>query len=154
MLSHRPLDLRKPVVTHYWQEKDPRMARILLWMETVEDWMLDDHHDVSAALRSLAIDIQRSNKSFVKELSQDWLTVLAYLSSSRALRLVDWFEHSNSSTSGALDLVQTARAMKHDEYSLILLDRLQAMRTLNLLGKIFSSKRLENVISLLKRVNI
>jgi hypothetical protein len=151
MQASQGLDLRKPVVTSYWQKKDPRLARILLWMESVEDWMLDEHPDVARALRDMSLSMPNIKSSFLADTAEEWLTVLAYMSSARSLRMVEWIDHARSAKSGALDLVQTARAIPHHDHAQLLIDRLQTLRTLDLLSKIFSPKRLDTVSMLLRR---
>ena len=155
MLASNNLDLRKSVVMEYWKERDPihqgRLARMLMWMESVEDWSLDEHPDIVMEINRLTYVMQQADSIPVGDTAEEWLTMLAYLSSSRALRIVEWIDYSRRNENGALPLVQTARAMRHHEHAQLLTDRLQALRMLDLLGKIFSPRRLDTVTLLLRR---
>ena len=52
-------NLRSSMIDSFWQKKDKRMHRILGWMESMEDWMLDDNEDVANSIYALANTLER-----------------------------------------------------------------------------------------------
>ena len=140
-------NLRQSVIEEFWHKKDPRMARILGWMESMEDWMLDDDEDVAGGIFALANTLEKVSARNVIENSEDILKVMAYMSSPRALRLLEWFEeHFPNGVSVAL----TQKAQENDtESSALFLDRLSTLNRLSLLSKIFSPHRTKIIVNIL-----
>lgn len=147
--NQAPLNLRKSLVERFWNTQDPRLARILRWMDSTEDWMLDERADVMQALASLGQRISKSDPQAIAEKFDPLLDVLAYMSSSRALRVIEWLDRAHE---GALSVRLVQKAMqRQDPKAQILIDRLQALRSLSLLGQIFSPHRIGRAIELLEK---
>lgn len=143
-------NLRRSIIDSFWQKKDKRMHRILGWMESMEDWMLDDNEDVANSIYSLANTLERVSKKDVINNSEELIQAMAYMSSPRALRLLEWFdEHFPQGVS--LELTQKALAMKDDDAAALLLDRLNTLHRMSLLSKIFNSSRTKVIINLLQQ---
>lgn len=143
-----PLNLRKSLVERFWNSQDPRLARILRWMDSTEDWMLDERPDVMQALSSLGHSMSSASPDTIASRFDPLLDILAFMSSSRALRVIEWLDRAHN---GALSVRLVQRAMQRDdERAKILIERLQAMRSLSLLGQIFSPKRISRAIELLE----
>lgn len=141
-------NLRQSVIEDFWQRKDPRMARILGWMESMEDWMLDDNDEVASSIFALANTLEKVSGKDIVANSDDILKAMAYMSSPRALRLLSWFEdHFPQGVSVAL----TKKAEESEtETSALLLDRLNTLNRLSLLSKIFSPHRTKMIVDILK----
>ena len=141
-------NLRQSIIEEFWHRKDPRMARILGWMESMEDWMLDDNEDVASNIFSLANTLEKISSTDLMNNSEELIKVMAYMSSPRALRLLEWFdEHFPHGVSVAL--TQKAQELDNDEGNL-LLDRLNTLHRLSLLSKIFSPHRTRMIVDLLQ----
>ena len=141
-------NLRKSLVERFWFERDPRIARILRWMDSTENWMVDERPDVTLALTSLGRRMTESEPEALAAQFDPLLDILAYMSSSRAMRIMAWLDRENG---GALSLRLMQKAMaRSDTKAQLLVDRLQALRSLSLLGEIFSAKRISRAISLLE----
>jgi hypothetical protein len=142
------INLRKSVVEDFWKGRDPRIARILGWMESVEDWMVDDHEAVAGALSRLTQRIGQSNGRTLASRSDALLDIMAYMSSTRAMRLLEWLD-TRFHNEIALQLVERAGEREEDPKAALLLDRLQTLRSLALLGRVFSPSRTRLVSELL-----
>ena len=143
-------NLRQSIVEDFWQKKDARMYRILSWMESMEDWMLDDNEDVANSIFVLANTLERASRDNIIEYSHELIQAMAYMSSPRALRLMEWFdEHFPDGLS--VEITNQALQMKDDEHSALLLDRFNTLNRLSLLGKMFSPGRTKKIINLLKQ---
>lgn len=143
-------NLRQSIIEEFWQKKDPRMARILGWMESMEDWMLDDNEDVAEVIFVLANTLERVSKNDIVKNSEDLIKAMAYMSSPRALRLMEWFDE-RFPQGVSVDLTQKALEMKGDERAELLLDRFQTLQRLSLLSKIFSPHRTRMIVDLLQQ---
>lgn len=143
-------NLRQSIIEKFWQEKDPRMARILGWMESMEDWMLDDNEEVADAIYVLAQTLERVSRRDIMEHSQELIHAMAYMSAPRALRLLEWFdEHFPQGVS--VELTKQALTMKDDERASLLLDRFNTLHRLSLLTKIFAPHRTRIIVDLLQQ---
>ena len=143
-------NLRESIIQDFWQKKDPRMSRILGWMESMEDWMLDDNEEVAESIYNLANTLERISHKDVVDNSEDLIKAMAYMSSPRALRLMEWFdEHFPQGLS--VEITQRALAMKDDEHAELLLDRFNTLERLSLLSKLFSPHRTRRIVALLQQ---
>lgn len=144
------LNLRKSIIEQFWQHKDPRMARILMWMESMEDWMLDDNEEFNKALIDLVPKIENATRSALLGQSEPLLEVMAYMSSARALRMIEWFdEHFPRGMS--IDFLEYAQQNPENTAAQLLVDRLRALQSLSLLGRVFSPTRVRIITELLRR---
>lgn len=143
-------NLRQSIIEEFWQKKDPRMARILGWMESMEDWMLDDNEDVAENIFVLANTLERISRNDIVKNSEDLIKVMAYMSSPRALRLMEWFDE-RFPQGVSVDITQKALDMKGDERAELLLDRLNTLQRLSLLSKMFSPHRTRMIVDLLQQ---
>lgn len=148
--AQNSVNLRKSVVNDFWKKRDERIARILGFMENVEDWMVDDQEAVIAALSGLAQRIDQSNGKALATHPDALLNIMAYMSSSRAMRLLEWLD-TRFHNELALQLVERATSRETDARAQLLLERLQTLRSLALLGRIFSPSRTRLVSELLRR---
>lgn len=142
-------NLRQSVIEDFWQRKDPRMARILGWMESMEDWMLDDNEDVASSIFALANTLEKVSGKEVVTNADDLLKAMAYMSSPRALRLMNWLEE-HFPQGVTVSLTKHARENEDDETAALLLDRLNTLNRLSLLSKIFAPHRTKMIIDVLK----
>lgn len=143
------VNLRRSVVTEFWKQRDPRLARILGFMESVESWMVDDHEQVAGALTGLTRKLAAANPSSVAQQADAMLDIMAYMSSPRAIRLLEWMD-GHFQNEIALQMVERATQRPDDPRAQLLLDRLQTMRSLALLGRIFSPTRTRLVAEALR----
>lgn len=143
------VNLRRSVVDEFWKQRDPRLARILGFMESVESWMVDDHEQVAGALGLLTRKLASANPNSVVQQADAMLDIMAYMSSPRAIRLLEWMD-GHFQNEIALQMVERAIERPDDPRAQILLDRLQAMRSLALLGRIFCPTRTRLVAEALR----
>ena len=143
------LNLRKSIVNEFWKSRSPRMGMILQWMEGMEDWGMDEDQGFSEALLLLVPQMERAERDAMVENAEPLTQVMAYMSSSRALRLMEWFdEHFPQGLS--VELVEMAQQKPDDPTAHLLLDRLRALQSLSLLGQVFSPARTRFITNLLR----
>lgn len=146
------LNLRKSIVNEFWKSRSPRMGMILQWMEGMEDWGMDEDQGFSEALLLLVPQMERASREAMIQNAEPLTQVMAYMSSSRALRLMEWFdEHFPQGLS--VELVESAQQRQEDPTAHLMLDRLRALQSLSLLGQVFSPARTRFITSLLREAS-
>lgn len=143
------LNLRRNVVNDYWRSRDKRMQLILEWMEGMEDWRLDDDEDFSKALLDLQPSLETASRRGMVDNSDQMLHVMAYMSPSRAMRLMEWMD-TKFEKSLSIEYVQQAQEFSEDPSHQLMLDRLRALQSLSLLGRVFAPGRTTLITRLLK----
>lgn len=144
-------NLRSSMIDSFWQKKDKRMHRILGWMESMEDWMLDDNEDVANSIYALANTLERVAEKDIVNNAEKLIEAMAYMSSPRALRLLEWFDEHFKQGGVSLKLTQKALSMKDNDRAALLLDRFNTLHRMSLLSKIFSPARTKVIVSLLQQ---
>lgn len=144
------LNLKKSIVEDYWRKTSPRMAKAILVMQDVEFWLLDDKKEVNDALNDLAKSMDKADKDVIIQQANSLLYVMAYMSSGKALRMMSWFDekHPNGLT---VDLTNLAKDNPEDIHARLMLDRLQTIKSLSLMNKIFAPSRTRLIIEMLKQ---
>lgn len=147
-------NLRKSMVEEFWGAKDARLARIFEWMESMEPWTLDEQQDVFMALNNVLGKLEKLPARAVYPHSDDLIDILTYLSSARSLRILEWLDEksSNEKLGIVVDLIEKARERASDDVGAeLFLERLQALKSLALLGRIFSPNRTRTMADLLRQ---
>lgn len=143
------LSLRRSMVMRHWQRKSPHIARVINLMETMEEWMMDDHEQVAKGLDRLAPRLERSPDVKLLAQTDPMLTLMAYLSSGRTLMLMDWMDQKFQGRVG-LRMIDYAKQSKEQSTSRLLLERLQTLHSLSLLPQVFSPERMHFISMILQ----
>lgn len=135
------LSLKKSLVDDYWRKTSQRMAKNIEIMESVEFWLLDENKEVNDALSSLTKALSRSNEKDIIKNIDKILYVMAYISSGKSLRLMKWFDEEFNSDSLTVNITKYAKENMDDTHNRLLLDRLQTVKSLSLMMKVFAANR-------------
>lgn len=142
-------------VKRRWGMEDLRLATTLMVMDSVESWTFDDNPDIEAKIKSLCDNLEaKGNEKLIGAASHDFLLLLAYMSTTRALHILSVMD-SKFSGSG-LRLVQKAveltnRDPEFTEGSLMV-ERLETLRRIRSLNRIFAPARLRLVMKVLEEI--
>lgn len=143
------LNLRQSVLEDHWRKKDPRLSRILGWMESMEDWMLDDDQEIMDAILTFSTVLERSSSARVTENADRLIEIMAYMSAPRAMRLMSWLEE-RFPDGVSRELLNNAIDMQGDPTADLLVDRLDTLERLSLLSRMFSPARTREIVGILK----
>lgn len=143
------LNLKKSVVDEHWRKTAPRMAKVLAVMEGVEFWLVDDAESVNTALNELAKKMENSTRETLVDNAEALIFVMAYMASGRALRMMNWFDE-RFPKGLAIDIVQEAKNLPEAAHARLLLDRLQTIKSLTLMNKVFAPNRTRVILEMLK----
>lgn len=151
-MAETTLNLKKSVVSEYWKKNSSRMARAISIMETVENWIQDEDEDVSKKINELSRALVKSSDVGITLNIDRLLFVMAYMSSGKAIRIMNWFDE-NFKKDLSLDFVYHAKEGLDDPVKSLLIDRLQTVKSLNLISSIFSQARTKKIDRILKDLN-
>lgn len=143
------LNLRQSVLEDFWRKKDPRLSRILGWMESMEDWMLDDDQEIMDSILSFSSVLERTSSTRIAENADRLIEIMAYMSAPRAMRLMSWMEEQFPD-GVSREILNNAIDMQGDPTADLLIDRLDTLERLSLLCQLFSPTRTREIVSILK----
>lgn len=150
-MNQNNISLKQSILERYWSQKDPLLAQILNQMERMETWTVDDQH-VNEALHQLIPKLSNVSRKGLLEQGDNFINLMAYLSSPKAIRLLAWFEERFPQAGGlSADLLYRAKEIKKDEKSQILVERLQVLKSMHVLSQVFSKSRIQLINALLKQ---
>lgn len=139
--------LKQSSVNIYWKQQDPRLSKVLNLMHSAEPWVVDEIDSVSRELVNFGKRLGDVRAGQLSNGSSEVTTVLAYISSSKAMRVFNWLDD----TFPGLSFFYVMEARNQDwDPGRLLLDRLNTIRTLNLLSSLFAPSRADFIISLLE----
>lgn len=142
------LSLKKSIVNEYWKKQDSRLSRIFTVMENVEHWTVDEVESVSRALEDLAIKINKASKAKIGDISEEMIQLMAYISSSKSSRILNWMDETHPGIS--VHYVMKSKELENWPEAEILIDRLQTIKSLSLMSKVFTPSRTRIISELLK----
>lgn len=141
------LNLNKSSVDFYWKTKDQRMLKILSMMESVEPWVVDDVESIAKELVNFGKKISDAKTGQLSQHSDEITLIMTYIFSGKALRMLNWLDDNYPGLS--FHYVMEARQREDWEAGKLLLDRLKTIKTLSLLGMIFTPMRTRLISGLL-----
>ncbi len=142
------LNLNKSAVDFYWKTQDPRMLKILTMMENVEPWIVDDVDSIAKELVNFGKKISKAKTGQLSQHSDELTIVMTYIFSGKAMRMLNWLDDNYPGLS--FHYVMEARQKEDWEAGKLLLDRLKTIKTLSLLGMIFTPMRTRLISGLLE----
>lgn len=141
-------DLSLEASANYWHEfMDPMIYRVVVFLESVEDWTLDGNPELEQAIAALgdAFDALESVDLNTLNHQEKIIRLVANVKSGRGLRILQAMDVAQpGSASKILVYAETNNAF-HDDPSSIFLKRNIAFERLRLLSRIFSETRLKLV---------
>ena len=147
------LNLRKKVVGRFGEDRNAQFSAILQKMDACESWTLDENPDVLKAIDGMVkvLNDQNVSEDTIKEELENFMLVMAYMQSSKSLRLVAWFDEKYK---GKLSEYIIKYSIDHisDPYSSLFYERLSIVKQLRLMKEIYSPDRIEKVKKLLNKM--
>lgn len=142
------LNLNKSSVDFYWKTQDPRMLQILSLMESVEPWVVDDVESVAKELVNFGKKVSAVKTNKLSNNHEKITEVMAYIFSGKSMRILNWLDDNYPGLS--FHYVMEARQQEDWEEGKLLIDRLKTIKTLSLLGMIFTPMRTRLIAGLLE----
>ena len=140
------LDLSPEAVKAYWQERhDAALLRIIEAMEAVEAWVLDGDIAVEESLTRLVAELN-STPNFELQNEEELINILSSIKASRALRVLQYIDTLKPGAASKLLIYAEVSSNEPDDLPGFFLKRNLVFERLQLMGRIFSSDRVDLVM--------
>lgn len=153
------INLARHELEVYWEGVSPDAPFIVDSMDAVENWVVDSHthsdSEIASLFSCLPVNMSQVLRSERREeFINDLLVLLAYLHSSKALRLLDWIGQEVPDFDFLAEAKQLYEGgiMKIDRVAYgLLMNRLRFFKKTALLQMIFAPERLAAVQAAIKQ---
>jgi len=143
------VDLNSKSAYTYWANyPDKTVYKVIKQMDTMEDWTLDGHADVEAALTKLADSMNHLDRVTLTE-HGDIIEMIAYLKTSRYLTILQNMDIKNPGSAAKVISHAEKNAQKSPAHQLFL-QRNIAFERFRLLSRIFNSENLNMLVKSLE----
>lgn len=151
-------DLKKSVlrldndsVLSHWDNRTKSLGKLVRGMAAMEStWALDEEDGVLDALDELIQLLNQTPFARIQEHGETLVRVMGYLESPRALRILEWLDQRYERDTVSVRLVAMAQEHPENRTNALLVARLQRLKSLELLGSVFSGARLRMLAELLR----
>lgn len=133
------LNLSERAVNNHWKIQDKRLQEILKMMGKAESWTVDEVQDVSDKLVEFGRRLGDLDRGFLLKNIEEVMTIMAFISSSKAIRLLSWIDENSPGIS--FRYIMHARHQTEWECGQLLIDRLRTIKAVSLLSEVFSPVR-------------
>ena len=142
-------DLSLDYCHEYWaNHSDPLVYKALCFMESIEDWVIDDIEGVEEAIGVLGNVLENIDNIDLKH-SDDFISVIANVRATRNLMMLQVL---NEAYPGSVaKLVKHAEALSsNNEVCKLFIKRHVLFERLRLMGKIFSEEATKGIMEILE----
>lgn len=146
------LNFNKTNINHFWKQADPTVSKVISIMENVEHWVVDDVESVAKELVAMGKKLSDVSKESLNENAEALIEIMAYISCGKSLRLLHWID-AHYPTLSFFYVMSARQNVEESDQARLLIDRLQTIKTISLLGKIFAPSRTRLISELLKDKN-
>ena len=146
-------DLSSAAVHQYWYDyQDKMIYRVIAFLEGVEHWIIDGNPSFEEAVTALGKELDDINRLDLSKLGHEYgfINLSNSVSSGRTLRLLQALDmvHPGSASKLLIHAEETSHAP--DDAPGLFLRRNIVFERLRLLGRVFSSERMNIVVKALE----
>ncbi len=152
-------DLHTDAIHAFWDSYDRRtLYRVIVSLERVEQWAVDQEEDIEPALLELGRAIDMAGDFDITKNEERLLRILANTHASRAMRILQALDLAKPGTASQLLMyAEEASEDKNnkvgDRYAKLFLRRNLVFERLQLLSRVFSPQRISLVLKALEYRN-
>lgn len=146
------LNLRSSAIEDYYKNKSQRIYSILSTIEPIESWVLDTDKTISDAIVELTNALNLATQPKLSENKEELLRILAYLSCSKVYFFTTWLDTNFEEDLTTEFLSEAINQYNESAEFSIYVERIETIRKMNVLGSIFSEKRMKKVIKILEEI--
>jgi len=144
-------DLSPQGVQTFWQEKhDYALFRIIMSMESVEDWCLDNDPEYETALNRFSESLEGLTDFQLTD-EEKIIQILVSLKASRAFRILQHMDGLLPGTASKLLVFAEVASNNPEDVPGFFLNRNLVFERLQLLGRIFARERFKLVMDALEK---
>lgn len=141
-------DLSHEAAAQYWFEYlDPMIYRVIMFMESVEDWTLDGNPQLEEAITQLGKELDDIESIDLSTLAQEdkFIRLVGNIKSGRGLRLLQALDTVHPGSASKILVHAEENSLSNQDPSGFFLKRNIVFERLRLLGRVFSENRLRLV---------
>ena len=132
----------------YWNEfVDPMIYRVIVFLESVEDWTFDGEPDVESAIQKLGEELDDIDTIDLGAMAQQdlFIRIIANIKSGRGLRLLQAIDVVHPGSASQVLVHAEENSLSENDPAGVFLKRNIVFERLRLLSRIFSHQRLDMV---------
>jgi intracellular multiplication protein IcmW len=138
-------DLSNQGVHQFWREyQDPSIYQVICFMESVENWTKDTHHDFDAAITQLGLTLDNLG-SIELTAEDDIIKLCAAIKTGRCLRLLMALDMAHPGAAYKVIMHAENTSESEEDISGIFLLRNTAFERLRIMSRVFSAERFKLV---------
>jgi len=143
-------DLSHKAVHQFWHSfPDPTLYKVITFMESVEDWTLDDNELIETALKSLGITLDDIGHIDLQQ-EKPMIDLVCHLKTGRGLRLLMCLDQAYPGAASKVLMHAEEITKSETDTAGIFLRRNIVFERLRLLSRVFSQERCRLVIKTLE----
>lgn len=143
-------DLSNEACHAFWHDyRDPMIYRVVSFMESVEEWTLDNDADLEAAMQRLGDALEDIGNIDLQN-EQEFIKVATYIKAGRGLRLLQTLDTAFPGAASKLLMYAEEHSTSSDDISGLFLRRNIVFERLRLLGRVFAPERLALLVKALE----
>lgn len=150
-------DLSKESIHAFWDSYDRRtLYRIIVALENVENWVLDEDSDVEPLIRELGRTIDNSRDFEIND-EELFVRMLSNIRSSKAMRILQALDAEKPGTASKLLMYAEEKSEESNmsnndnRYSKLFIRRNLVFERLQLLSRVFAPQRISLVLKSLEK---
>ena len=139
-------DLSHEAASQYWSEYlDPMIYRVIIFMESVEDWTLDGNPKLEETIKNLGKELDDIASIDISMLAQEdqFISLVGNIKSGRGLRLLQALDTVHPGSASKILIHAEDTSTKGDDTASFFLKRNIIFERLRLLARVFSESRLK-----------
>lgn len=138
----------------FWKNyDDPMIYRVISFMESVENWTLDDNPEIEEAMVALGEQLDKLTR-FELGKEEQFVTVCAHIKTSRILRLLQAIDSIDPGSASKVLMYAEENNNPENVLAGLFLRRNIVFERLRLLARVFSPQRFELVLKALEQENV
>ena len=152
-------DLHKDAIHAFWDSYDRRtLYRVIVSLERVEHWVLDEESDIEPALLELGRAIDMAGDFDIAGNEAKLIRILANTHASRAMRILQSLDLAKPGTASQLlmhaeESSEDGDGRSGDRHAKLFLRRNLVFERLQLLSRVFAPQRISLVLKALEQNN-
>lgn len=136
-------DLSNDACHKFWKEyQDPMIYRVISFMESVEDWTLDETQELEAAMERLSKTLDDIGNIDLQQ-EDDFIKVATYIKAGRGLRLLQCMDVAYPGAASKLLMHAEETTQSPNDVPGLFLRRNIVFERLRLLARVFAPARFQ-----------
>lgn len=143
-------DLSNEACHAFWHDyRDPMIYRVVSFMESVEEWTLDNDTSLEDSMQRLGNALEDIGNIDLQN-EQEFIKVATYIKAGRGLRLLQTLDTAFPGAASKLLMYAEEHSTSSDDVPGLFLRRNIVFERLRLLGRVFAPERLALIVKALE----